>query len=121
MGVWVPQRKDFELERNQHQAAVQSDFRVVLPQSRQLVRGTLVPAKQSSHDVNAFADPLLEQRKENVFLALEVGVKGPARVAGAGSDVFEASRLESVPGEDGFSGGEKSAAGPRRGGLFRGA
>src|SRR5712691_6339830 len=121
MGVWVPQREDFELERNQHEAAVQRDLRVKLPQSRQPLCGILVSAKHSGHGVNAFPDPLLEEHKKNVFLAFEVGVKGPARVAGTGGDVFEASGLESVPGEDGFSGGEESAAGRLGAGRLSGA
>ena len=121
MGVGVSQHEDFELESNQYQAAVPRDFRVVLAKSRQLVCGILVSAKQRGHGVNAFPDPLLEERKENVFLAFEVGVKGPARVAGAGGDVLETSRFESVPGEDGFDGGEESAAGRLGAGCLSGA
>ena len=43
---------------------------------------------------------LLEQREEQIFLAVEVGVKSAARVAGGARDILNPRCFESVPGKN---------------------
>src|SRR5271170_466831 len=45
----------------------------------------------------ALGHPFLEQRQEDILLALEVRVEGATGVTSSGSDVFQTRGLESVP------------------------
>src|SRR5258708_657360 len=100
----VAQSKEFELQGDQNQAAVPRHLGIVLSQRCQLFEWAFMLVERSGERVNALPDPFLKQREKDVFLALEIGIKSAARVAGAGGDVFEAGGLKSVLGKDELSG-----------------
>ena len=68
-------------------------------------------AESGNDRIDSFPDPLLEQGKEDVFLAFKIGVESAARVARAGGNVFQARRLETVLGEDAFGGRQQFSPG----------
>ena len=113
MRLGMPQGKELEFQGNQDQAAVRGIFRVVFPQRRKFFERIFMPAESRSDGIDSFLDPLLQQGKEDVFLALKIGVKSAARVARAGGNIFQASRLETVLCEDAFGGGQQLSLGGR--------
>ena len=68
-------------------------------------------AHGAGQGIDSFADPLLEQGEEDVFLALEIGVESAARVAGAGGDIFQARGFKTVLRENLLGGGQEFAPG----------
>jgi hypothetical protein len=61
-------------------------------------------AHGSGNGFNSFAHPLLEQREENIFLALKIGVESASCVSGAGGDIFQARGFKAVLREDALGG-----------------
>src|SRR5579871_3502401 len=77
----VAQGKQLELHGNQNQAAVSGQLGVVSSQRRQFFSGIRVAAESGGERLDSLTHPFLENREENVFLALEVGIKGAAGIS----------------------------------------
>ncbi len=104
MRLGMTQGKQFEFHGDQDQAAVGGQFRVMGSQGHELFDRIRVAADGAREGLDSLADPLLEQGKEDVFLAFEIGVEGAAGIAGAGGDVFQAGRFKAVLRENAFGG-----------------
>ena len=113
MRFGMAQRKELEFQGNQDQPAVLGDFRIMFAKSRKFLERIRILAESGNDRIDSFADPILEQGKEDVFLALEIGVESAARVARAGGNIFEARGLETVLGEDAFGGRQQFSPGGR--------
>ena len=100
-----------EFEREQHEPAVLAAVRVVIAQGAKARFGAFLLFERGVHFRDARGHPLFEQRDENIFLALEIGVESAAGVAGKRGDVFEARGFEAIAREDGFGGGEQALPG----------
>ena len=59
---------------------------------------------------DALIQPVFEQRKKNILLALEICIEGAARVTGERCDIFQARGFESVARKRFFGGGQELAA-----------
>ena len=68
-------------------------------------------AKYRGDRIDSLPDPLFQQGEENLFLASKIGVEGAARIAGPGSDVFQASGFETVTCKDSLGGGQEFSPG----------
>ncbi len=90
-------REKLEFQRKQREAPVFCKLRIMLAKSAQALLGSLVKAEKGTDFFDSARHPALEQGKENVFLAFEVGVKGPARISRHRRDIFQARRFEPVP------------------------
>ena len=93
-----------EFEREEREATVLRDLRVMRAQRAQEFCRTFPLGEQRVHFRDALADPALEKREENIFFALEIGVESAARVAREARDIFQARGLKSVAREDLFRG-----------------
>jgi hypothetical protein len=100
----MTQSKQLEFQGDQDQAAVRGQLRVMSSQGRELIDRIGVAARGARKGFDSLPDPLLEQGKENIFLAFEVGVESAPGVAGAGGDVFQASRFKTILSENAFGG-----------------
>src|SRR5690348_8306665 len=107
----MPDREQLEFQRQQHQPAIFRKLRIMFAQGAQALRGSVLSREHCGDIGDPPADPLLEERKENIFLALEIGVKGPARVARLRGNVFQARSLKPVACERFFRRCEKLRAG----------
>jgi hypothetical protein len=107
----MPQSEKFELQGNQDQAPVLGDCGIMFSQRGQFLVRAVLPAENCGEGIDSLPDPLFQQREEDVFLALKIGVEGAARVAGPGSDIFEAGGFETVTGKDSLGGRQQLSPG----------
>ncbi len=101
--------KELKFDREERQSAISGHFGIVTTQIAKKVFRIAGPPENGVQVCNALRDPLFEQRKENVFLTLEVGVESTAGVARTRGDVFQARGFEAVAGKN-FGRGSKEAA-----------
>ena len=64
-------------------------------------------AENRGDGLDSFLDPFLQQGEEDLFLASVNGIEGAARVAGSGSDVFQACGFEAVTRKNALRGGQQ--------------
>ena len=90
MRLGMANGEEFELQREQRQAAILCQLRVMLAQRAEALRGSVVLAQQGIDLLDSPADPMLQQRRKNIFFAFEVRVERSARIARRRRDIFQA-------------------------------
>ncbi len=88
-------REKLKLEGKKREAPVFCKLRVMLAKSAQALLGSPMKAEKGTDFLDSARHPALEQGKKNVFLAFEIGVKGPARVSRL--DAMSSRRAASNP------------------------
>src|SRR5580704_15271467 len=93
MRLRMPHRKKFKFQRQQNQPPVLCNLRIMLAQSPQKLLRIVVPLQQLVHLRDLLRHPLLQQRKENIFLAVKVRVESPPRIPGPRRNILQPRRL----------------------------
>ena len=67
--------EELKFQRQQDKQAVLGVLCVILAQGAQTLRWILVQAEQGIDLFDSLRDPVFEQREENIFLAVKIGVE----------------------------------------------
>ena len=113
VGLGMADGEQFEFEREQSETAVGGGVRIVCTESAQTRGGIGVALQDGIYFGDAAADPVLEEREEDIFLTFEMSVERAAGVAGQGGDIGQARGFEPIARKDLFRGRQKLAAGGR--------
>src|ERR1700722_2913389 len=80
MGLWMAHGKQFEFQGEKRESPVLRIFRIMPAQRAQASCGIFVPAEKGIDGFDALLDPMLQQRKENIFLAIKARIESAARI-----------------------------------------